>query len=544
MDYLAPNYSDIFRTRATRLDRLRKDPSLLLSIKAHYRANPIQFVSDWGMTTDPRNIERGLPALIPFVPFGRQIEWMQWLLERWAGGENGLTEKTRDMGCSVAAMSLFSTLALFNRDFVAGVGSRKEALVDGVGDPNTLFHKAHTFLKYLPVEFRGGWSDSDKAARSHMKIFIPHTGSVIIGEAGDNIGRGGRASIYLLDESAHNRNQEAVDMSLSQTTRCRIDLSSVNGSNNAFAEKRFSGRVPVFTFHWRDDPRKTPEWYEREKARLPAVIVAQEIDIDYNASQENIIIPSAWVQCAIDAHLKLGPAADATRLGALDVADEGQDKNAFAFRHGILLETMDEWAGLGSDIFATSERAAALCDSAGVSMLRYDADGLGAGVRGDMRIINARPNRQGKAEIDAIEHRGSAAVVDPDAYVIEPDFRNGHNGRRNGDFFANYKAQSWWALRTRFEKTWKVIERGESFPAHECISISSRVAKLAQLQQELSQPTYSIDESGKIKVNKKPGSKSSGKGTKTSGSKSPNLADAVVIAFAPASAKKQVAMLM
>jgi hypothetical protein len=33
--------------------------------------------------------------------------------------------------------------------------------------------------------------------------------------------------------------------------------------------------------------------------------LAQEVDIDYAASVEGVLIPSVWVQAAIDAHLKL-----------------------------------------------------------------------------------------------------------------------------------------------------------------------------------------------------------------------------------------------
>lgn len=522
MDYLNPDYTSIFRRRGAMLQRLRQKPNELLpGIKAYYRANPIQFVSDWGMTTDPRNIERGLPAMVPFVPFPKQIEWLQWLLDRWQAGENGLTEKSRDAGCSVSAMSLFSALCIFNKDFVAGVGSRKEALVDGVGDPNTLFHKARTFLTYLPEEFRGGWSDKDKSASSHMKIIIPHTGSVIIGEAGDNIGRGGRASIYLLDESAHNRNQNSIDMALSQTTRCRIDLSSVNGTDNPFAEKRFSGRVPVFTFHWRDDPRKDDAWYEREKARLPAVIVAQEIDIDYNASKDNILIPSAWVQSAIDAHKVIGLGDESDSIAGLDVADTGDDTNALALRRSPVLTYLVEWSGNSSDLFATAERAALECDTLGCTGLRFDADGLGAGLRGDFRIINDREART-HAQIAAEEHRGSSSPVNPDEWAIDPDLQHGHQGRTNRDFFKNYKAQAWWDLRRRFERTHNWVTRGIECDPNDCIVLPASLPALGKLQQELSQPSYGVSVEGKIMVNKKP-----------DGAKSPNLADAVVIAYAP-----------
>ena len=56
------------------------------------------------------------------------------------------------------------------------------------------------------------------------------------GEAGDNIGRGDRTTLYLVDEAAFLQRPLLIDAALSQTTRCRIDLSSVNGMTNPFAQ--------------------------------------------------------------------------------------------------------------------------------------------------------------------------------------------------------------------------------------------------------------------------------------------------------------------
>jgi phage terminase large subunit len=525
MDYQKPDYTAILKRRALLLRRLRSPEgrNRLPGLRAFYRDNPIQFVSDWGVTFDPRNVERGLPALIPFVPFEAQTELMQWMLERWRGGQSGLIEKSRDMGGSVAIMSLFCALALFQRGFTAGVGSRKEMLVDRLGDPNTLFYKARLFLEHVPHEFRSGWTPANKEHNTYMLLRFPHTGAVILGEAGENIGRGGRTSMYLTDEDAFMRNQMSVEAALSQTTRCRISLSSINGSDNLFAEKRHSGRVPVFTLHWRRDPRKDQAWYDAECARLPAVVVAQEIDIDYNASKDGILIPQVWVQAAVAA-----PHESGERSAALDVADEGIDKNAWAARDGTLLTFIEEWSGKASDIFATSERAALLCDTHGISSMQYDADGLGAGVRGDMRVINERPARA-NAQVTAVEYRGSGEVVRPDEFAIEPDHKRGHNGRTNKDFFSNRKAQSWWAMRRRFEKTYQRVIQGQTdIPLADCISIPANLPHLSKLTRELSQVVYTIDNAGKIKIDKAP-----------DGMPSPNLADSVVILFAPQHRKRR-----
>lgn len=516
-DFRAPDYVQVFEWRAERLKRIRANPNVLPALSTFYRDNPAQFIIDWGMTFDPRNVERRLPAAIPFLLFPRQEEWVEWFLDKWRTQSPGLTEKSRDMGLSWLTVGVAATICLFQEGVVAGFGSRKEEYVDKIGSPKSLFHKARMFLTLLPPEFRGGWDPLKHAP--HMRIHFPETSSVMAGEAGDGIGRGDRASFYFVDEAAFLQRPLLVDASLSQTTNCRQDISSANGMANPFAQKRHAGKIPVFTFHWRDDPRKDDAWYQAQKRKIDnSVIVAQEIDISYTASVEGVLIPSEWVQSAIDAHRKLGVAPTGLRSGALDVADEGVDQNAFCGAHGILVEHLESWSGEGSDIYKTVERAFLLCDTHGYSAFNYDADGLGAGVRGDARVINDGRKQCGAREIDVSSFRGSGAVVNPDKEMV--------NGRTNQDFFANLKAQSWWSLRTRFQKTHRAVTEQLPFDADEIIALSSSLPELARLTTELSQPTYTINGVGKIIVDKTP-----------EGARSPNLADAVMIRFAPKAMK-------
>lgn len=511
-DFKNPDYTAVFEWRIERLNRIRKDPSVLPALKAFYRDNPAQFIIDWGVTFDPRNPERGLPSTVPFLLFPKQEEWIEWFLERWRNQEDGITEKTRDMGMSWLTMAMACTVCLFRPEITVGCGSRKEEYVDVLGDPDSLFEKGRLFLQGLPQEFRGGWDR--KLHASYMRLGFPETGSIITGEAGDGIGRGGRASFYIVDESAFLARPKLVDASLSATTNCRQDISTPNGRANSFAERRFSGKVKVFTFHWRDDPRKDDAWYEAQKDKRDPVTLAQEVDIDYSASVEGVLIPSAWVQAAIDAHKKLGIEVTGSKRAALDVADEGVDVNAFAAGPGILLDYVESWSGKGDDIFGTVQRAFALCDELEMDQFDYDADGLGAGVRGDARVINEQRASQSMAAIRAEPFRGSGAVHQPEGQMVAK--------RKNKDFFANAKAQAWWALRMRFQKTYRAVVEGMEFNPDELISISGRLKELSALIAELSQPTYTVNGVGKIVVDKAP-----------EGSKSPNLADAVMIRFAP-----------
>lgn len=512
-DFKNPDYVQVFEWRVERLNRIRSTPGALDALKLFYRDNPAQFIIDWGMTFDPRNVERGLPANVPFLLFPKQEEWVLWFMDRWKSREPGLTEKTRDMGMSWLTVGLADTVCLFNRGVVVGFGSRKEEYVDKIGSPKSLFWKARMFLSMLPVEFRGSWDGGKHAP--HMRILFPDTDSTITGESGDGIGRGDRTSFYIVDESAFLERPQLVDASLSATTNCRQDISTPNGMGNPFAQKRHSGKIKVFTFHWRDDPRKDDAWYEKQVAELDAVTVAQEIDINYSASVEGVLIPSAWVQAAIGAHIKLGIEPTGVRRGALDVADEGMDKNAFAGRHGVVLDFIESWSGKGGDIYETVVKSFSICDERQYPGFDYDADGLGAGVRGDARVINEARRDAGTNQISDSPFRGSGPVFDPDGEMVKE--------RKNKDFFANAKAQAWWSLRIRFQNTYRAVVEGMDVDPDEIISLSPGMPELAALTMELSQPTYTINQVGKVLVDKNP-----------DGTKSPNLADAVMICYQPA----------
>lgn len=509
-DFQQPDYVAVFHHRAAALNRIRANPESMPALRAYYRDHPAKFISDWGCTADPRNVEVGRPAIIPFILFPRQVEWIDWVLDSWRNRRPGVTPKSRESGVSWVAIALSCTLCLFNEGMAIGFGSRKEEYVDKIGAPKSLFWKARKFVELLPSEFRNGFDPKNDAP--HMRVQFRKTDSIITGEGGDNIGRGDRASIYFVDEAAYLEHPETVEAALSQTTNCRIDVSTANGIGNPFHRKVVEWPAErVFRFHWRDDPRKNDAWYAKQIDELDPVTIAQEIDIDFAASVEGVLIPSAWVQAAIDAHVKLSIKPTGLKSGALDVADEGRDTNAFCGAHGVVIEVMEEWSGKGDDIFGTVQRAFGLCDEYGYDSFRYDADGLGAGVRGDARVINE--SRVNRPDLKVEAFRGSAAVIDPEGEDVK--------GRKNEDFFANLKAQSWWALRTRFQNTYRAVKEGMQVSPDEIISIPANLQHRQRLVMELSQPTYSINTAGKILVDKAP-----------DGARSPNLADAVMIRFA------------
>jgi hypothetical protein len=253
-------------------------------------------------------------------------------------------------------MGFFISASLFHDNVSFGLGSEKEDKVDRSGDPDCLFYKGRMFLQYLPSEFRGGYIESKHTA--HMRISIPATGSSVTGEAGKNIGRGGRKSMNGVDESAHVPNPKDINASLSANTECRIDLSSVNGMANSFAERAHNSEIPRFDFHFKDDPRKDAEWEKKKRAELDPAVFAAEYDCNFTASVEGVVIPALYVTAAIDAHKRLGIEPQGPKRGATDVADAGQDSNAFAVGQEFLIDYVESWKGTADlDIYQSVEKS-------------------------------------------------------------------------------------------------------------------------------------------------------------------------------------------
>ena len=122
------------------------------------------------------------------------------------------------------------------------------------------------------------------------------------------------------------------------------------------------------------------------------------------------------------------------------------------------------------------KKAIDACHDLRLNTFYYDADGLGAGVRGDALVINEQNNLKRIPEIEANPFRGSGAVHNPEEEMVE--------ARINVDFFANLKAQMWWSLRIRFQNTYRALQ-GMNFDPDNLISLSKYWQKCRALIQKL-----------------------------------------------------------
>ena len=502
MSWDKSKYIDIYKRRLDILSGIRADKSdkTAAAYWAYYKNHNVEFIETWMTTYDPRQPE----PYMPFLLFDKQKEYIKWLDDLNRDRENGLVEKSRDGGYTWCSCAWSTHRWLFFSGQAIGFGSRKEDLVDRIGVSDSIMEKIRIIIRNLPIEFRPrGYKERQHAG--FMKIINPFNGSTIIGESGDNIGRGGRTSAYFKDESAHYERPEKIEAALSENTDMQIDISSVNGEGNIFHRRRFGGAVRVFIHDWRDDPRKNQEWYNKKKEKAIKegleYIFAQEIDRDYAASVEGVFIPAKWVQAAVN--FECVPSG--IKQAGLDPDDEGKDGKALVMRHGIKTLSCKHWHK--GDTTETARNARFDCIEAGINLLVYDATGVGAGIKGELNSLSVESDEN----LYCVGVHNASTEL-PGVYE--------DSGRLNADLFTNIRAKDMWSLRRRFEKTYEVVNKIKDHPTDELISIPND----PDLISEISRPKRIITGTGKISVEPK-------KKMRERGVPSPNRLDALNLAY-------------
>jgi len=461
-------------------------------------------------TYNPRLVGSSGGAYVRFSLWPKQREMVSWLRDRFAASEEGLIEKSRDTGASYVCLAVALWCWCYVPGFKATFGSNLEKNVDTIGNLDSLFEKLRMMMRRLPEELLPVGFDFDRHSNS-KKIQNPESGATITGEGGDNMGRGGRSTVYFLDEAAHIERAEKVEAALAGNTDCVIWVSSVNGMGNLFARKRHSILSPrqIFRMHWRDDPRKTQEWATKKEASFSDPTTwASEYDIDYSASVEGICIPALWVESA-----KLLKALE-PRLRASAVAVLGGDvgagkaKSVVIPRRGPIVEPPK--IRRDPDTTETAHWMLDIAEEIGASTLNFDAPGVGAGVASTL-----------------MKNPKAGLKVVPVNTGLPPSQRKWPDGRTSEEMFGNLKAEVWWLCRTTLQRThehvqWLQGKGGQEHPVTDLMALPSGDKDSDQLCLELSLVKWGKNERGKIVIEKKDE-------LKRRGINSPDYADALML---------------
>lgn len=497
------------------LQRIGKDPErrrLTLRYLANGKEGLLAFARDWCWTYDPR-AQGKMPKRMPYTPWKRHIELLSELYDAEAEQRPLFIEKSRDVGVTWTVAGVYFVWRwLFTPGWTGTIGSRKLDLLDKEGDPKSTFEKVRTLIRCLPKWMRPvGFALNNSRYSAYCRLINPANGAFIGGEGGPDMGRGGRSSMYMIDEWGFVSNADAVLAAVSENTKVIIYATTSTGPETRAAKMRNSGAIRLFRFHWSDDPRRPKNYRDEYARKFGEEIAAHELDISWEQVGTQIFIPRLWLDACVN--FAIDPRG--AKVGGMDVADSGTGETVLVYRHGAVVSWVRAWSNI--DTGESSRRVVSELESEGAEYLFFDATGVGAGVKGGVDTIERYREERNQTPLSFTSygvHVGVPATKDR----LTDDGRE----RECRDRFSNLKAEMWWRFRVRVERTYQRVMGIQHWPDEECVSLPAD----EKLLEQLSTPRITMSTAGLVAVESKDS-------LARRGIPSPDRADALILAFYP-----------
>lgn len=450
--------------------------------------NMLHFFTQWLWLHEPRQTSykqsngEGLSTLLPFILYPAQKRVVETINDCFENRQDFIVGKSREAGISWAACGWGLWKWLFTPGFRLGLGSETEEKVDSTGSSNSLMGKIRHMIYHLPDFLRpsGYRKKGEKSGRENRfdtfkKLLNNDNDASILGEAGKNIGRGGRYSAFFIDESQALQQPELANSALESATPCRGDIGTPDGMNH-FGRKWFSHSIVNIQIMWYEDPRKTRCWrgnkpdpksfwrkHVVEKAKDDPAKIAQEYDLDFQASVTDLCIESKWIMAAVDADI---PYCDNPQSTAgFDIAGSGSDHAVYIQKVGNRIKLPKEYGSddvieniLCAHTDAVVDRSESIC---------YDAVTIGESMYGTILRLNE------DIPYVLIPIKGQEACGDS---IIYPEAQPANK------LYYNKRAMVWCNLRRLFKNTYRYVTGLDtSYDAEELISIPNSPKLIEQL---------------------------------------------------------------
>lgn len=230
-------------------------------------------------------------------------------------------------------------------------------------------------------------------------------------------------------------------------------------------------------------------------------------------SDDDAFIKRSHIMAAIDLHLKNNIEPMGKELMGFDIADGGSDECAYVKVRGTLLYDAHSWKTKADESIINFSKAYQAARET-KSEIIYDAIGVGSSAGANFKNFNEAQNE------DIKYHKFFAG-----GEVNRPNQQYKQTGILNKVQFANIKAQVWSNVSDMFRNSFE-FSRGnlQNISHDEMIFIDSNTPNLEKIITELSLPKREFNAASKIKVESKDD-------LKDRGIPSPNLADAVIMAY-------------
>ncbi|MBU2060063.1 MAG: hypothetical protein KKB38_20325 [Gammaproteobacteria bacterium] len=267
--------------RAKLINAAKESFEAKVALKEKAKRDIVFFVNQFCWTYDPR--PENFPNHFSFLTYPFQDDYLLRLEESYNNNKDFLTIKSRDMGVSWMILVWAVWHWLFDSSFNMLIGSRKEDLVDNF-QLDSLFGKIDYCVRRLP-KYLLPKDFEVKKHRTFCKLINPERENSIQGESANlEFSRQGRYSCCMLDEFAFWQFAESVWTATADSSPVRIVVSTPCGKNNKFYDLSKTETINKVSLHWSLHPYKTKEWYEDEKKRRTPREIAQELDMDFEAS--------------------------------------------------------------------------------------------------------------------------------------------------------------------------------------------------------------------------------------------------------------------
>lgn len=497
-----------------------KRTALIQAIMDRSKNDQLYWIDNWCYIFNPwltkwnHLVEGGFPAKLPFILFEKQRKYIKWKEDLYKRNKSGLVYKCREVGASWLNVANQTWHWFFEERFQGRFGSLKVTEVDDKNNPDSIFAKIRFIIYNTPRFMRPkAYWEQDNKYDNILKIFNPDNNALIAGEGGDNMGRGGRSSIFDCDEWANVEHDKMVDAALSNNCPCRFYTSTPKGMDNDFAAKYHSGKLPIFSFDYWDDPRKSKDWFDNFSEHNDEAVVAQEVLKKFDAFVGGTAIPTEWVNAACTLYEwiengKIEYSSD-QKSGGLDVAAGGRNRSVLLCREGIVVKEIEEW-NIGNTTTLT-ELAGSRAEIFGVDILGFDPIAVGVGVRSTFE------ERSYNFMAIPVDYRGAASDV-----PLPGDTRPAH------ERCANRRAEIVCRVKKRFENAYERVAKGIEHPIESCVAIPRH----QKLVSQLSLPVL-LHQGGKWRLESK-------EQMVHRGVESPDFFDVLMISFAEERVEKRV----
>jgi hypothetical protein len=508
--------------------------------------DPCFWIDAFAVTNDPRIVMlenskgEGLPSKIPLILYPSQRELVEKAHTCFKDRTRLMVEKSRAEGATEVLCAFTVWLFIYGQSGTTqGWVSNKLDAVHLNNDPDSIFMRLFRNISRLPKNMIPGFTAKDHFF--NMRLINPNNNNVIKGAGGKDPGRGGRATIYYVDEYAFLENPKGVDAALGDNATTDVYISTPNGRNQFYMEKISERRV-VHTMAWFRNPAKCPDidmkidlssdkwknedfgsyWLLRNKIEKDALVLRQEILIDYDCYAEEPVIKVEWIKAAI----KLGKMdfpklrTCSPNVAGFDVATGVADRNAYVFREGRHFHKPYVMEGVLSPTHG-AQKAQKRARKDGAATIYYDENAYGTDISYNMVMESKEEN--------GFDERGEKVEKEHDKFGIRWVGRKGQRSapaikvdskELASEKYENYRAFSWYMTAKRFEKTFDFVERGDkNVEMKDLISMEDN----EDLVAELSTPR-AIRDGKKLSVEKKIHIK------KRNSNKSTDLGDAFILA--------------